>query len=239
MKGLKFIIFFLFILPIAKADGCGIVCPHGNDLLTFSLGTLCNFFTWGFCHIFAFIIVAITGILIFVFWKQQDDEKKKKVKMYLYGLLAIFILIILIPYIKTFAYTPVSVPLKESCYNGIDDNNNGLIDCKDTADCYASTLYSGDNGPFTRDDVWYDFSCAEFPATLTLTSDGSYTLCRSNSDPPTDGLNGCSGGLSSLTCDNPLSFPVETLVDGYNYYVLVRKTGSSASYSINLYCTRI
>jgi hypothetical protein len=116
MKQLKFLFLIfltLFVIPIAKADGCGIVCPHGNDLLTFSLSMLCNFFTWGFCHIFAFIILAIAGILIFVFWKKQDEDKRKTIKMFLYALFGIFILVILYPYIKSFAYTPVSVP--DSC----------------------------------------------------------------------------------------------------------------------------
>jgi hypothetical protein len=104
----------LLVFPIVRADGCGIVCPKGaNDLLTFSLATLCNFFTWGFCHIFAFIILAIVGIVIFVFWKQQNEDKRKTVKMFLYALFGIFILVILYPYIKAFVYTPVSIP--DSC----------------------------------------------------------------------------------------------------------------------------
>jgi hypothetical protein len=113
----KFLILLsiLLVLPIARADGCGIVCPKGaNDLLTFSLATLCNFFTWGFCHIFSFIIVAITGIVIFVFWRKQPDEKKKTIKLFLYGLFGIFVLIIMYPYIKAWTGMAVSTPV-DSC----------------------------------------------------------------------------------------------------------------------------
>jgi hypothetical protein len=113
----KFLVLFsiLLAIPIVKADGCGIVCPKGaNDLLTFSLATLCNFFTWSFCHIFAFIIVAIAGIVIFIFWHQQKEEKKKTIKLFLFALFGIFALILLYPYIKAWVYTPVSVPT-DSC----------------------------------------------------------------------------------------------------------------------------
>jgi hypothetical protein len=106
---------FLLVLPIAKADGCGINCPHGNDLLTFSLSMLCQFFTWGFCHIFSFVVLVIVGIVIFVFWRKQEDEKKKKIKIMLYALFGLFVIIILSDYIKAFAYSSPISTSTDSC----------------------------------------------------------------------------------------------------------------------------
>jgi len=192
----KFLVLFsvLLVIPIAKADGCGIVCPKGaNDLLTFSLATLCNFFTWSFCHIFAFIIVAITGIVIFIFWHQQQDEKKKKIKLFLYALFGIFALVLFYPYIKAWTGAAVSITANEDVcsYNPVTSSDCVLIDI-DTSKThipYVTTNYwnvSCPNQPIGEDvyvykdgnliDTYNNDKLVHLITVSTLTSGVSYLM---------------------------------------------------------------
>jgi hypothetical protein len=181
MKALKFLLLFLLFLPIAKADGCGINCPHGNDLLTFSLSMLCQFFTWGFCHIFSFVVLVIVGIVICAFWLIQPDEKKKNIKLYLWGLFGLFVIIILSDYIKAFAYSSPFAQVDSCAIEGNDI-------CKSSGSGTFTKYYSvatGISKPTSSTNYW-QFMCSGIPESGTasiLTSDGTPNPISLTVDP--------------------------------------------------------
>jgi hypothetical protein len=181
----------LLVIPIVKADGCGIVCPKNpNDLLTFSLASLCNFFTWGFCHIFAFIVVAVIGMIVFAFWHYLDDEKKKKdIKLFLYAGLTIFILFALSSYIKAWVYTPVSV---DTCAS----SDVNVTQCN---------VNAGSHIPIITTNYWR-YSCNKCSGGVTSPCDIVFSLTGT----------GTVTGTTSLTDDDIHTIPVINL-NGTSY----------------------
>jgi hypothetical protein len=197
----------LLVIPIVKADGCGIVCPKNpNDLLTFSLSSLCNFFTWSFCHIFSFIIVAISGIVIFVFWHQQQDEKKKKIKLFLYALFGIFALVLFYPYIKAWTGMAISTTTTIVDYCTLSSHCNISANCGNSAEV---TIEQQEN-PTSSIDYW-NIDCGSGTAGVgfhlsftsgsgTITPEDGYTEVPSYANVTSDGGNAYTLRLSCDSC---------------------------------------
>jgi hypothetical protein len=176
-KTLLILLIPLLTFSIAKADGCGLTCPkHPTDLLTFSLFTLCNFFTWGFCHIFSFIVIAIIGVIFYVFWKSQSQKKKEKEKLFLYGLFGIFIILVLYPYLKGFAYAQLTQPVNPCSSDPFGSSS-------------TTCLISGDGDsthtPSSGCTINYcKFQCPNGQATAYYyTTDGVLTPTQENTQP--------------------------------------------------------
>jgi hypothetical protein len=98
----------LMVIPIVKADGCGLTCPkHPDNALSLTLVIICQLFTWSFCHVFSFFVMLILVIVTFVFWRNQSEGKRKKVKLFLYGLGGILFIAMLYPYIRAWTSIPI------------------------------------------------------------------------------------------------------------------------------------
>jgi hypothetical protein len=94
------LLILVFSLPIAKADGCGIVCPASTDKLSFFMRLLCNFGTWTFCHALSFVIIIIIFVGGYLYWISRKEETKRNVKIVGYVLLTIFLVSVFYPSIK-------------------------------------------------------------------------------------------------------------------------------------------
>jgi hypothetical protein len=152
----KFLVLFLSLLvfPIVKADGCGLVCPkHPDNLMSLTLVIICQFATWSLCHIFSFFIVLIGVILTYIFWRGQSENKKKRVMMFVYGLIGIFFIVLLYPYIRAWVYTSPSIPIPpipkcSSCSDTGGITPNGVcgimhtMDSKDNQSSASQQYYS-------------------------------------------------------------------------------------------------
>jgi hypothetical protein len=223
------LLFILLLFPIAKADGCGIVCPRNNtDLLSFTLALFCQLFTWTFCHIFAFIIVAISSILIYVFWRSQSEKKRKTVKMFLYALCGIFVIVLLYPYIKAWTYTPISVNQViqkcSQCVNG----SNGI-----TPDGVCSITTGGGliNNQSSSKQQWYSFECAGgFPVDIINSNTMDWKVCVS-SDPVQENI--CPT-ISNICSDNLIGIAGNI---GIKYYVLMNSiTENPSNFTLTISC---
>lgn len=154
MRNLRFLILLipLLLFPIVRADGCGLKCPtETHDLLEWTLKAICLLTTWSICHIASFVITLIIGIVLIFFWYIQPKEKKRKIKYGVLVLLALFFIAMLYPYLKTFAYTPVSNSTVNPPYCG-DGVKNGLEDCEQDADCDVAYFCE-------KNDYEYDCNC--------------------------------------------------------------------------------
>jgi len=134
-KNLLVLFLSLLAIPIVKADGCGILCPHHPaNALEWILIALCNLFTWAFCHVASFIITLIAIVIIIAFWYQLAKKKRNKIVYFLVCLLLIVFIASLWPLIKFFTYTPISNSTVNPAYCG-DGIKNGLEQCEQDSDC--------------------------------------------------------------------------------------------------------
>jgi len=137
--------------------------------------------------------VAISGIVIFVFWHNQEDEKKKKIKLFLYALFGIFALVLFYTYIKAWTGAAVSITINEDVcsYNPVTFNDCVLTDVDTSKNHvpYVTTNYwnvSCPNQPLSQDvyvykdgdqiDTYSNDKLVHLITAPTLTSSVSYLM---------------------------------------------------------------